>query len=212
MSERPPAGSLFVVSGPSGVGKTSLVKTLIEQTPRLLASVSYTTRKARPGEAEGIDYFFVDDQQFDVLAATDQFLEHARVFGNRYGTSRQWAVRHLEAGNSVLLEIDWQGARQVKTAYADAVTMMVLPPSLERLEERLRRRNQDDEVVIARRMQAATNEMNHYLEFDYLIVNETFEAAVEELGAVVRAAALRRGTRSRWIEQHLPSLRAGTQP
>ncbi|HHQ41865.1 MAG TPA: guanylate kinase [Chromatiales bacterium] len=185
-------GTLFIVSAPSGAGKTSLVKALVERDPRVVLSVSHTTRPPRPGERDGVDYHFVDGATFERMAAEGAFLEHAEVFGNRYGTARATVERELAADRDVILEIDWQGARQVRAAMPEAVSVFILPPSREALEERLRGRGQDDETVIARRMARAVDEMSHYDEYDYLVVNDVFETALEDLLAIVRATRLRR--------------------
>ncbi|QKT03312.1 guanylate kinase [Ectothiorhodospiraceae bacterium 2226] len=183
-------GVLFIVAAPSGAGKTSLVHALLRATPGLSLSVSHTTRAARPGEQDGVHYHFVDQARFDAMVAAGEFLEHARVFDNCYGTSRQAVADALQAGQDVVLEIDWQGARLVRAALP-AVGIFVLPPSREALQARLRGRGQDSEDVIARRMQDAVNEMSHHDEFDYLVVNDDFDIALAELQAIVRAARLR---------------------
>ncbi len=185
-------GTLFIVSAPSGAGKTSLVKALVERDPRVVLSVSHTTRPPRPGERDGVDYHFVDSATFERMVAEGAFLEHAEVFGNRYGTARATVERELAADRDVILEIDWQGARQVRAAMPEAVSVFILPPSREALEARLRGRGQDDETVIARRMARAVDEMSHYDEYDYLVVNDVFETALEDLLAIVRATRLRR--------------------
>ncbi len=184
-------GTLFIVSAPSGAGKTSLVRALVEREPGVTLSVSHTTRPPRPGERDGVDYHFVDAATFERMVAEDAFLEHAEVFGNRYGTARATVERELEADRDVILEIDWQGARQVRAAMPGAVSVFILPPSREALEQRLRGRGQDDEAVIARRMARAVDEISHYDEYDYLVVNDVFETALEELRAIVRATRLR---------------------
>ena len=185
-------GTLLIVSAPSGAGKTSLVKALVERDPRVVLSVSHTTRPPRPGERDGVDYHFVDGATFERMAAEGAFLEHAEVFGNRYGTARATVERELAADRDVILEIDWQGAHLARAAMPEAVSVFILPPSREALEERLRGRGQDDETVIARRMARAVDEMSHYDEYDYLVVNDVFETALEDLLAIVRATRLRR--------------------
>lgn len=185
-------GTLYTVSAPSGAGKTSLVRALLDSVDRLALSVSHTTRPRREGETEGADYFFVDDATFDRMVAERAFLEHARVFDNCYGTSRRAVEETLAAGNDVLLEIDWQGARQVRAAVPDAVWVFILPPSRAALVERLRERGQDPDVIIARRMEAAIDEMSHYDEADYLVVNDDFDEALADLQAIVRAGRVRR--------------------
>ena len=183
-------GCLFVLAAPSGAGKTSLVRALLEREPGIRLSVSYTTRPPRPGEADGVDYHFVDEPRFLALRAAGEFLEHAHVHGNWYATSSTWLKRETELGHDVLLEIDWQGAAQVRRLIPDAVHVFILPPSLESLRERLERRGQDSPEVIARRLDAAREEMAHCSEFDYVIMNQDFARAVDDLSAIVRAARL----------------------
>ncbi|HUN26381.1 MAG TPA: guanylate kinase [Steroidobacteraceae bacterium] len=187
-------GRLFVISAPSGAGKTSLVEALRERDPSLAVSVSHTTRKPRPHEQDGREYYFVSPQQFRELVARGAFLEHAQVFDHDYGTGRDTVQRLLEAGSDVILEIDWQGARQVRAAMPGCVTIFILPPSRQALEERLERRQTDSAAVIARRLRDAVDDMRHWSEFDYVVVNDDFEHAVAELAAVVagRGEALRR--------------------
>jgi len=184
-------GTLFVVSAPSGAGKTSLVKKLRSQVEGFLVSVSHTTREKRPAESEGVDYFFTPRETFEEMAAAGAFLEYAHVFGNYYGTARVTVEGLLALGKDVLLEIDWQGARQIKAQMPDCQTLFILPPSREALSQRLHGRGQDDEETIARRMRDATSEMSHFAEYDYLIINDEFETAVAELCAVVIASRLR---------------------
>ncbi|MEQ8231961.1 MAG: guanylate kinase [Gammaproteobacteria bacterium] len=192
MSERTAAGHLFVVSAPSGAGKTSLVRALVARTGRIGVSVSHTTRSRREGETNGVDYHFVDAAEFARMAAAGEFLEHATVFDHAYGTSRSAVAGALEQGIDVILEIDWQGARSIRAAAPDAISIFVLPPSVEELERRLRGRG-DAESVIARRMRDAVREISHYGEYDYLVVNDDFEGALAALTAIVGAARLRRG-------------------
>lgn len=190
-TKAPPAsGCLFVLAAPSGGGKTSLVKALLEREPGMRLSVSYTTRAPRPGEREGVDYHFVDEAKFMALKDAGEFLEHAFVHGNWYATSATWLRNEVQAGHDVLLEIDWQGARQVRHLIPGSVLVFILPPSLASLEERLRKRAQDSEGVIARRMEAAREEMRHCGEFDYVIMNQDFARAVDDLSVIVRAARL----------------------
>ena len=184
-------GNLFVVAAPSGGGKTSLVRALLERDACIRLSVSYTTRPPRVGEREGIDYHFVDTERFAALKATGEFLEHAFVHGNWYATSATWLKAALAGGQDVLLEIDWQGAQQVRRMIPDAVEIFILPPSLRLLEERLVRRAQDDAATIARRLAAAEDEMSHCEDFDYVIINQDFASAVDDLSAIVRATRLR---------------------
>jgi guanylate kinase len=190
-TKAPPAsGCLFVIAAPSGGGKTSLVKALLEREPGMRLSVSYTTRPPRPSEQDGVDYHFVDEARFTALKDAGEFLEHAYVHGNWYATSAPWLAREVQAGHDMLLEIDWQGARQVRKLIAGSVLIFILPPSLAQLEERLRKRGQDSEAVIARRMEAAREEMRHCGEFDYVIMNQDFARAVDDLSVIVRAARL----------------------
>ena len=181
----PPRGRLYVIAAPSGAGKTSLVKALLERRPELEVSVSYTTRKRRPTEIDGVDYFFVTRERFHELLAEDAFLEHAEVFDNHYGTSRERVTRALAAGRSVVLEIDWQGARQVRRHMPDCVTIFILPPSRAELERRLRARRTDDEQVIARRLRDSAEDMRHWSEFAYVIVNARFDDALAALERII---------------------------
>ncbi|MBK1724391.1 guanylate kinase [Thiocystis violacea] len=180
-------GILFIVSAPSGAGKTSLVKALLARDPALSLSVSCTTRAARTGEQDGIHYHFLDPDQFRQEIAQGAFLEHAEVFGNFYGT-READVRDcIAAGNDLMLEIDWQGARQVRERFPSSISIFVLPPSIEELERRLRGRGTDTDDIIAGRMTQARDEMRHYDEYDYLVVNDCFETALDALAAIVTA-------------------------
>ena len=197
---------LFVISGPSGVGKTSLVNALTDANPDINSPVSYTTRPPRPGEQSGIDYHFVSVETFREMVTNNEFLEHAQVFGNHYGTSRQTVKQQLGEGKTVLLEIDWQGAAQARRLFADAVTVMVLPPSIHNLRQRLQQRRQDNAGEIDQRMQAATDELSHYGEFDYLIINDNFDTALRELQSVVAASYLRRFAQQDSVSQLLPEL------
>lgn len=181
-------GKLFILAAPSGGGKTSLAQALIESSPSIVRSVSHTTRPPRPGERDGVDYYFVTPEEFERMAAAGEFLEHATVFGNRYGTSRRAVEARLAAGQNVLLTIDWQGARTIKRQLPQARSIFILPPSRVALEERLRARGQDSEEVIAARMRAALSEISHYNEFDVVVVNDDFPAALEDLKAVILGA------------------------
>jgi len=185
------AGNLFVVAAPSGAGKTSLTRALLEREPGIALSVSYSTRPPRPGERDGVDYHFVTLERFRALQDAGEFLEHAQVHDNWYATGATWLKAQVDSGQDVLLEIDWQGARQVRALVPDSVHIFVLPPSLASLEERLVRRGQDDEGTIARRLKAAREEMRHCEEFDYVIINQDFASAVDDLAAIVRVARLR---------------------
>ncbi|OMH39678.1 guanylate kinase [Motiliproteus sp. MSK22-1] len=180
-------GTLYIVSAPSGAGKTSLVKQLLDRDPKVCVSVSHTTRTARPGEVNGKDYHFVDHQRFDTMINQGDFLEYAEVFTNKYGTSQQWVKETLAKDMDVILEIDWQGAEQVRKLMPDAVSIFILPPSRKALEERLTNRGQDSQEVIDHRMQQAVSEMSHYHEFDYLVVNDDFQQALNELAAIFTA-------------------------
>jgi guanylate kinase len=180
-----PPGKLVVISAPSGAGKTTLVRKLLEREPDVRFSVSYTTRKPRQSEVPGRDYFFVAEPEFEAMVARGDFLEHAQVFDHWYGTSRAHVESLKARGLTVLLEIDWQGARQVRRAAADAISVFVLPPSAATLERRLRRRASDTEAVIARRLRDAMADMSHWDEFDFVIVNDDLDTAVEALRRVV---------------------------
>ena len=184
-------GTLYIISAPSGAGKTSLVKALLERLSGVVVSVSHTTRTPRPGEQDGVDYHFIDKDEFERLVERGEFLEHAQVFDNDYGTRRATVLERLEADEDVILEIDWQGARQVSAAFPEAVRIFILPPSREALLERLTTRGQDSDEVIGRRMADAINEMSRYDEYDYLIFNDDFDAALLELEALFRARRLR---------------------
>ncbi len=181
------AGVVFTVSAPSGAGKTSLVRALLSEDAGVELSVSHTTRARRQGEVDGRDYHFVDEAQFRRMIDAGDFIEHAAVFGHLYGTSHGAVHQKLEAGRDVILEIDWQGARQVKRAFPEAVAVFILPPSREALEQRLLERGQDSAETVNARMAGAIREIEHYVESDYLIVNQEFDAALRELRAVVVA-------------------------
>ncbi len=186
-----PTGSLFIVSAPSGAGKTSLVRRLCETTPGVALSVSHTTRPPRPGEKDGVHYHFTDRDSFLRRVAEGDFLEHAQVFDHLYGTSQSAVRAKLAEGWDVILEIDWQGAAQVRAAIPEAVSLFILPPSVEALRQRLERRGQDSPAVVERRMRDARAEMSHYAEFDYLIINDDFDIALGELRCVFIAQRLR---------------------
>ena len=190
-TKAPPAsGCLFVLAAPSGGGKTSLVRALLEREPGIRLSVSYTTRAPRPGEQDGIHYHFVDEPAFMALKERGEFLEHAHVHGYWYATSATWLRQEVQHGHDVLLEIDWQGAQQVRRLMPEAVHIFILPPSLASLKERLEKRGQDAPEVIVRRLDAAREEMRHCGEFDYVIMNQDFARAVDDLSTIVRAARL----------------------
>jgi guanylate kinase len=178
-------GKLFVIAAPSGAGKTSLVRALMQRRPSLRFSISYTTRQQRPNERDGHDYFFVDKPEFERMVAARDFLEHARVFDNYYGTSRSQVERLLDASQDVLLEIDWQGAQQIRRTLPECRSIFVLPPSREALEQRLRGRGTDSDEVIARRLRDSLADLSHWSEFDYIVVNDDFDRATGELEAIV---------------------------
>jgi guanylate kinase len=185
------SGALFIVSAPSGGGKTSLVKALLASEPEVKLSVSHTTRPARAGEVNGRDYHFVSPAEFERRLGAGEFLESALIYGNRYGTSRTWISEQLEQDRDVLLEIDWQGAQQVRKFMPDTVSVFILPPSLEVLEQRLKARSQDQPEAITRRLAAAREEIGHVREFDYVIINKDFNRAALELASIIRAERLR---------------------
>jgi guanylate kinase len=198
----PGRGRLFVIAAPSGAGKTSLVRALMLREPALRFSVSYTTRARRPNELHGRDYFFVTQDEFAAMAARGEFLEHARVFDNSYGTARAQVQDSLAAGQDLILEIDWQGAQQVRAALPECVSIFILPPSRAELERRLRGRGSDAEEVIQRRLRDAASDMAHWAEFPYVVVNDDFERALAELQAIVRG----RGEASRRERDGLAGL------
>lgn len=178
-------GSLFIIAAPSGGGKTSLVNALLKQDPRLVLSVSHTTRAARPGEIDGQQYHFVDEAEYEQMVDAGEFMEHARVFDHFYGTNRNSVALQLKLGHDVILEIDWQGARQVRFVFPDCCSIFIIPPSLEDLRKRLTGRGQDSAKVIQRRMRDAQAEISHWAEFDYLVVNDNFDTALDELRAII---------------------------
>ena len=184
-------GTLYIVAAPSGAGKSSLVNATLARDPQISLSISFTSRAMRPGEVNGKHYHFVSAAEFEAMIAAGDFFEHALVHGDWKGTARQSVEPQLAAGKDVLLEIDWQGAQQVRAKVPGAVSAFILPPSRQALEDRMRKRGQDSEAVIAQRMAAAREEMSHFAEFDYVIVNEDFDTAVEEMGSIFRASRLR---------------------
>lgn len=186
----PVPGTLYIVSAPSGAGKTSLVKALLDAMPQIRVSVSHTTRAKRPGEVDGVNYHFVTREQFLEMLEHNDFLEHAEVFGNLYGTSMRALARTLEEGHDLILEIDWQGAQQVRKLLPAARSIFILPPSREALRQRLTNRGQDSEDIIDGRMQEAVSEMTHFDEYDYLLINDDFAHALEDLKAIFRANQL----------------------
>ena len=185
------SGVLFIVSSPSGGGKTSLVKTLLEAEPQLRLSVSYTTRPPRPGETDGRDYHFVTLPVFERMLEAGEFLESAVIYGNRYGTSQKLIERELAQGHDVVLEIDWQGAQQVRRLIRQVVSIFIMPPSPQILESRLRGRGQDSEEVVARRLAAAREEISHVSEYEYVIINDDFDRAAQDLRSIIRAERLK---------------------
>jgi guanylate kinase len=185
-------GTLYIVAAPSGAGKSSLVNACLARDPAIRLSVSFTSRAPRPGERHAEHYHFVDVAEFQRMVAAGDFFEHALVHGDWKGTARQSVEPQLAAGHDVLLEIDWQGARQVRDQVPDAVSVFILPPSREALDQRMRKRGQDSEAVMAQRLAAAREEMSHYDEFDYVIVNEDFQVAVAEMCSIFAASRLRR--------------------
>lgn len=207
-SFKAPKGLLFVVSAPSGAGKTSLVAELLKRDSALTLSVSYTTRPRRSGEVDGKHYHFVDHQRFETMVAEGAFIEYARVFDNAYGTAESSLRETLAGGQDLLLEIDWQGARQVRERFPDAVSIFIVPPSLSALEERLRGRGQDSDAVISERMAKARDELSHWDEYGYLVVNDQFEQALADLDTILRAERLRTA-RQAAREQHRLSAMLG---
>lgn len=188
-----PQGQLYIIAAPSGAGKTSLVSALIEAVPELQVSVSHTTRPKRPNEENGTNYFFVDKRRFDDMLAAGDFLESAQVFGNYYGTSKKWVGETLNQGIDVILEIDWQGARSIRELIPQAIGIFILPPSMTILRQRLTERAADDLSVIESRMQQASEEVSHYAEFEYLVVNDVFEEALDALKSIIIAQRYRVG-------------------
>ena len=186
------SGALFIVTAPSGAGKTSLVRELVKDDDSLCISVSHTTRPRREGERDGVDYFFVDREEFERKRDADAFLEHAEVYGHYYGTSREWVQQHREQGLDVILEIDWQGAEQVRKLDPTACSIFILPPSVETLRQRLETRALDDEKTIERRMRQARQELAQSRKSDYLVINEEFERALADIRAIIRSRHLRR--------------------
>lgn len=184
-------GTLYIVSAPSGAGKTSLVKALIDAEPNIRVSVSHTTRGMRPGEVDSVNYNFVTREEFVQMLEHGDFLEHAEVFGNLYGTSQRWVQQTLAEGHDLILEIDWQGAQQVRHLMPQARSIFILPPSQRALRQRLDNRGQDSEEIIERRMREAVSEMSHYVEYDYLVINDDFAVALDDLKAIFRANQLR---------------------
>lgn len=201
-------GTLYIFSAPSGAGKTSLVKALIEATPGLAVSVSHTTRAMRPGERDGVDYHFIDVETHRKMVEAGEFLEHAQVFDNYYGTAQRAIEQQLAAGEDVILEIDWQGARQVRARMAGSVGVFILPPSRAELERRLSGRGTDSAEIVARRMRDAESEMSHYDEYDYLVINDDFQVALADLRSIISSERLRLGRQRACHEAVLRELLA----
>ena len=198
-------GKLYIIAAPSGAGKTSLVKAMVKSTPHVRVSVSHTTRGIRPTEIDGVNYHFTTVDGFQKMLKDDVFLEHAEVFGNYYGTSRHWVREQLNKGEDVILEIDWQGAQQVRNLMPDAVSIFILPPSLEALRERLIGRETDELTIIERRMSQAVSEMSHYGEFDYLVINDEFDLALRDLQTIIRSHRLS----TNWVRHYKEDLLKG---
>lgn len=201
-------GTLYIVSAPSGAGKTSLVKALLDAQPQVRVSVSHTTRPMRPGEADGVNYHFVSREEFHERLGHNEFLEHAEVFGNLYGTSQRWLEQTLNEGFDLILEIDWQGAQQVRRLMPQAKSIFILPPSQEALRQRLTNRGQDSDEVIEKRMREAVSEMTHFVEYDYLVINDDFAHALIDLQAIFRANQLLQASQQQRFQGLLEQLLA----
>ena len=182
--------NLFIISAPSGCGKTSLVKKLIDQIDDICVAISHTTREPRPGEVNGENYFFVSSDDFEKIKNNDGFIENAIVFGNQYGSAKKTVDGLLELNKDVILEIDWQGARQVRKLYSNAVSIFILPPSIKSLNDRLNKRNQDSKSTVQKRMQEAIGEMEHFNEFDYIVINDDFDIAFNDLSSIITSQRL----------------------
>lgn len=206
MTSHSQLGNLFVISAPSGAGKTSLLAKLLERMPQLCLSISHTTRPKRQGEVDGVNYHFTDRATFVEQVEQGGFLEHAEVFGNLYGTSATWVAEQQQAGKDVILEIDWQGAQQVRRLAPHAIGIFILPPSLGTLEERLRQRGLDSDDVIAQRLAGAQEEISHYGEYDFLVVNDNFDQALNEVEAVIRASHLQQKKQQQNLSPLLKAL------
>ena len=201
-------GTLYIVSAPSGAGKTSLVKALLDAQPHVRVSVSHTTRPMRPGEVDGVNYHFVSRKEFVERMERGEFLEHAEVFGNLYGTSQRWLEQTLNEGYDLILEIDWQGAQQVHRLMPQAKSIFILPPTQEALRQRLTNRGQDSDEVIEKRMREAVSEMTHYVEYDYLVINDDFAHALIDLQAIFRANQLLQASQQQRFRSLLDELLA----
>jgi guanylate kinase len=209
VSERAERGGLIVIAAPSGAGKTTLVRALLERLPDLVFSVSHTTRRPRPSERDGVDYFFVDEPRFRRMLEAGEFLEHALVFDYWYGTSRANVEALRARGKTVLLEIDWQGARQVRKKAPDAVGIFILPPDVAELERRLRGRRTDSEEVVAGRLREAVSDMSHWDEFDYVVINDRFEDAADALESIVRGRGEAHATTQQSVRDSVAALLGG---
>lgn len=199
-------GTLYIVSAPSGAGKTSLVRQLRAEMDDLTVSISHTTRAMRAGESHGVDYFFVDTAQFQAMIAGQAFLEHAQVFDNYYGTAQQTVEDNLARGLDVILEIDWQGAQQVRSMLPGSQSIFILPPSIDVLRQRLQNRGQDGDDIIERRMRDAVTEMSHYPEFDYLVVNDDFDLALAQLKSIITSNRLQQSRQQQVLAALLQNL------
>ena len=199
-------GHLYIISAPSGAGKTSLVKALLGNMDNIMVSVSHTTRPKRDGEVHGINYYFVEKSEFESMLSENTFLESATVFGNYYGTSKTWVESQLNQGIDIILEIDWQGAEKVRKLMPDAISIFILPPSKQVLSQRLYGRGTDAEEVIQRRLDAAMDEMRHCDEFDYVVVNDDFDLALQELQAVIQSQRLTQSVQKRHLAALLKEL------
>ncbi|MBW5802827.1 guanylate kinase [Coxiella endosymbiont of Ornithodoros amblus] len=198
--------NLFIISAPSGAGKTSLVRALVKTLAEIKISISYTTRPKRPGDQEGVDYFFIDEARFQAMVKEGDFLEYATIYERHYGTEKDWVLRQLKAGRDVLLEIDWQGACQIRELFPPALSIFILPPSIEALRERLIKRRQDDTAIIEQRLALSRKEMAYYKEFDYLVVNDNFDQAVQNLIHIISAERLQRDVQEKKLSRMLAEL------
>ena len=201
------SGTLFIISAPSGAGKTSLVRELTNQNPGIRTSISHTTRMPRDDEEDGVAYHFIDADTFADMVAQNLFIEHAKVFDNYYGTSRDWVEEQLARDINVILDIDWQGARQIKSGFAKAVSIFILPPTYDALRKRLVKRN-DNESIITRRMREAKNEISHYNEFDFVVINDDFDQALNELKAIILSTRLKTQSRLSFFRGFVQDLMA----
>ena len=199
---------LFIISAPSGAGKTSLIKQLLKDSDQLSVSISHTTRKIRSGEVDGKDYFFITVDEFVKMIVDEGFLEHAKVFDNFYGTAIQSVQNNLQNGIDTILEIDWQGAQQVRSAFPDCISIFILPPSIDILQQRLENRGQDSKQIIDRRMRDAINEMSHFDEFDYLVVNDDFNQALVELSSIITSHRLKKNRQLKSLAPLLATLKS----